>query len=163
MAKYTMLLTEFLKSGGQLPASFELIQGFEDLFILRYCDKEIGFETPSIFELKLEEKARLYIQEYKKRIDLLVSKWTHAQNPTKVYYESSTTTLNVGEQTSKTTELPFNSVNADPSIISNNEEYENSETREHTREESGATIDETIRFIQFLNNDVKNIVEELLN
>ena len=31
MAKYTELFSEYLERGGQLPASFALIDGFEDL------------------------------------------------------------------------------------------------------------------------------------
>ena len=50
MAKYTTLLAEYLERGGQLPASFALIDGFEDLFKKHYCDKELGFETDLLFQ-----------------------------------------------------------------------------------------------------------------
>lgn len=43
MAKYTELFAEYLEGGGSLPAAFAEIVGFEDLFVARYCDKEIGF------------------------------------------------------------------------------------------------------------------------
>lgn len=75
MAKYTELLSEYIAEGGQLPALFEQILGFSDLFIGEYADREIGFETPTLFHLKLEYKAQLVIPTYKQRIsDLEVSR-----------------------------------------------------------------------------------------
>ena len=52
MSKYTETLVEFLEGGGSLPAAFAEIVGFEDLFVARYCDKEIGFETEALFQIK---------------------------------------------------------------------------------------------------------------
>ena len=61
MAKYTTLLAEYLERGGQLPASFALIDGFEDLFKKHYCDKELGFETDLLFFMKVDELADIYL------------------------------------------------------------------------------------------------------
>ena len=118
MAKYTMLLAEYLQKGGQLPASFSLIQGFEDLFIAKYCDKEIGFETDELFRIKLEYTADLIMKSYADKIATRAIYWTKANNPTKTYYEKTTTLSNIGAQKNKTTDLPFNSVEAEPNSIS---------------------------------------------
>lgn len=58
MAKYTELFSEYLEGGGELPAAFSQIDGFEDLFIGHFIDKEIGFETEVLFTIKLETKAK---------------------------------------------------------------------------------------------------------
>ena len=42
MAKYTELFAEYLESGGELPAAFDEIYGFKDLFIGHFFDKENG-------------------------------------------------------------------------------------------------------------------------
>ena len=94
MAKYTMLLAEYLQKGGQLPASFALIDGFEDLFVARYCDHEIGFETDALFYIKLEYVANLVMQVYADKIATRAFYWTKANNPVKSYYEKSKTKTN---------------------------------------------------------------------
>ena len=163
MAKYTMLLAEYLQKGGQLPASFSLIQGLEDLFVAKYCDHEIGFETDELFRIKLEYKANLLIPMYKQRIDMLSAYWTKAENPTKVFYEKSTTLTNIGNQKNTTTDLPFNSVTAEPNSISDLGERQDTGKTEIRREENGETADEVLRIIDFLNKEVNPLIEKLLN
>lgn len=163
MAKYTELLAEYLQGGGLLPASFSQIDGFENLFIGRYCDHEIGFETEELFKIKLETKAELLIPKYKKRIDLLTSYYTKAENPTKVFYERATTQYNMGQQKIKTTELPFDSATAEPNIINQNDAYQNDDNREVRREENGETTDEVMRMLEFLNKAINPLIEKLLN
>ena len=163
MAKYTMLLAEYLQKGGQLPASFSLIQGFEDLFIAKYCDKEIGFETDELFRIKLEYKANLLIPMYKQRIDMLSAYWTKAENPTKVFYEKSTTLSNIGAQKNKTTDLPFNSVTAEPNSISDLGERQDTGEVEITKQDDNDTLDELMRRLDFLNKDVNTLVQKCLN
>ena len=163
MAKYTMLLAEYLQKGGQLPASFSLIQGFEDLFIAKYCDKEIGFETDGLFRIKLEYKANLLIPMYKQRIDMLSAYCTKAENPTKVFYEKSTTLSNIGAQKNKTTDLPFNSASAEPNSISDLGERQDTGEVEITKQDDNDTLDELMRMLDFLNKDVNTLVQKCLN
>lgn len=68
MAKYTELLSEYIEEGGELPTLFDTIEGFTDLFIGEYADREIGFETPTLFTLKLNYTAALVIPPYSARI-----------------------------------------------------------------------------------------------
>ena len=163
MAKYTMLLADYLARGGALPSSFALIEGFEDAFIARYCDHEIGFETDALFAIKLEAKANLIMQAYADRIAERAYYWAKVENPTKVYYEEATTEYNMGNQKIKTTELPFNSTNATPSAISENDAYKNDDKRIVEKRDNGETLDEVMRMLDFLNKDVTTLVEKCLD
>lgn len=163
MAKYTMLFAEYLERGGACPASFSLINGFEDLFKKHYCDKEIGFETEALFYIKLEEKADLYMQLYADKIARLANAWLGYDAPVKVRYITDDKTFTGGEQHAKTTELPFDSTTADPSIKNDAEEYTNTDATERREEESGETNDEAQRKVEFLNTRVYSLLNELLN
>ena len=163
MAKYTMLLAEYLAKGGALPSSFALIEGFESAFIGRYCDKEIGFETDALFSIKLEAKADLIMQAYAERIAERVYYWANVENPTKFYYEKATTNYEMGKQKIKTTELPFDSETAEPNLINENDAYHNEDEREVRKEDNGESIDEVMRMLDFLNKDVTTLVEKCLN
>jgi hypothetical protein len=163
MAKYTETMTEFLEKGGQLPASFELIQGFEDLFKNKYCDREIGFETEILFVMKLELTAELYMQVYADRIKKLATAWTGYDAPIKTIYRSEERTLNAGEQNSSSTELPIDALTAKPNLTTKNEAYTNSDSFEYNERISGDTYDEAERKIDFLNKKVHLLINELLN
>lgn len=184
MAKYTTLLAEYLERGGQLPASFSLIQGFEDIFKKHYCDKEIGFETDLLFFMKLDEKADLYMQLYADKLTRLASAYNLFDEGAKVRYTIEGRTTNLGAQHEESTftggaqhtegtELPFDSENAEPNIINDSAEYtntnevnrdatENSDDTERTETETGGSLDELQRRIEFVNRKAVSIIEELL-
>lgn len=189
MAKYTELFSEYLERGGQLPASFALIDGFEDLFKLHYCDKEIGFETEALFQMKLERTARINMPFYADRIRRLASAYYNFDVPAKVRYEiyngvmklgeqngRTTQDDNLGEQNGTTTELPFDSATAAPSAKTHAEAVNNSgvgtshndertDTDEHTTEhrESGYTPDEAMKAVEFLNSQIEPLIQKLLD
>ena len=162
MAKYTELLAEYLEAGGELPDVFDTIEGFEDLFIAHYCDKEIGFETEALFAVKLELYANIYVPKYAERITALATAWTNASNPTKVHYERYDTTVNAGAQRAQTTDLPFDATTATPSSVTASDAYINTDARITNREESGVTVDEAYNVIDRLNEEVFPIVLRLL-
>lgn len=163
MAKYTMTLAEYLARGGALPSSFALIDGFENHFIGRYCDKELGFETDALFSIKLEAKANLVMQAYKDKIDARALYWAKVPNPTKVYYELATTNYDMGKQRIQTTELPFNTQMAEPNVVNENDPYHNEDKRETRREENGETLDDVLKMLDFLNKEVVTLVEKCLD
>ena len=181
MAKYTMLLAEYLQKGGQLPASFALIDGFEDLFVARYCDHEIGFETDALFSIKLEYVANLVMQAYADKIATRAFYCTKANNPVKAYYEKTKVKTNLGAQRSvtsigaqenKTTDLPFDDTTAEPNSVSNlgeredeinQDAVENNDLRETWKQDNGETIDELMRMLDFLNKDVTTLVQKCLD
>ena len=163
MAKYTMLLAEYLAKGGALPSSFALINGFEDLFVAHYCDHEIGFETDTLFKIKLEEKATLFMQVYADKIQKLASAWLQFDAPVKVHYTQEYRKLNAGAQHGSTTELPINATSATPSIQNDADAYENNENVAHTLQESGDTHEEVQSAIDFLNRAIEPLLLKLLN
>ena len=81
MAKYTETLGEYLASGHTLPSVFSDITGFDTHFLARYIDREIGFETEALFEIKLEGKANIIIPLYKDRIQQLNDAITALSTP----------------------------------------------------------------------------------
>lgn len=163
MAKYTMLFAEYLERGGACPASFSLINGFEEIFKKHYCDKEIGFETEALFFMKLDEKADLFMQLYADKISRLASAWTGYDTPAKVRYTEEYKTFNGGKQKAKTTELPFDSATAEASLINDTDAYENKDQRATTETESGKTIDEAQKAVEFLNTKVHSLLLDLLD
>lgn len=162
MAKYTETLAEYLDNGNSLPTSFSIITGFEDLFKHYYCDKEIGFETELLFFMKLDMTAELNMQRYKDKIDRLTAEWTLFANPTKTTSDTETNELDAGAQEGSTTELPMNSNISDPAVVNRTEAYRNVATRRLTRTEQGATEDEAMRRVEFVQKQVQDIKMQLL-
>ena len=144
MAKYTELFAEYLESGGELPAAFQDIEGFEDAFIQEYCDKEIGFETEALFYIKLEAKANIVIPLYKKKFDALDQALTQLGNPIKTRKR----TFEGGERKGDETVLPINSMSATPSSLSKTEKF----TDVETITDEGDTVDEAIKKAEFIRN-----------
>ena len=136
MAKYTMLLNDYVRQGFSLP-SFEEIDGFSDLFFATFCDREIGFETPQLFEIKLAARAKLVMP----------------------YYEEDVR-ANLGEQKSSITELPYDVQTAKPSTINKAEETINTNHREGNNREEGTTDINAI--LNALNHNVNMILKDLL-
>lgn len=141
MAKYTELFAEFLNSGGTLPTAFSEIEGFEDLFVARYCDKEIGFETEDIFKIKLEERAAIIIPAYVKRIAATDAAWLVVTDPTR----TQTRTYDSGEKRTSTTSLPLNSQNAQPTQMGKADAYQDVDSTVF----EGMTPDEAIRRAEY--------------
>lgn len=155
MAKYTELFAEYLEGGGELPAAFGEIDGFEDLFIGHFLDKEIGFETEELFAIKLETYANIVIPAYAERITALQTAISKLSNPQKV----RKTEVDGGEQNSQTWALPFNSTEADPNAKAHSDAIHN----EDETTESGLTPDEAIRMVEKMEGQVYLIKEALLH
>lgn len=153
MAKHTMLLNEYLEEN-ELPSNFSQIEGFKDLFIGEYCDREIGFETTCLFKTKLQHTANLVIPDYVKRIEQLSIAISGVMQPVKTNY----TTLNTGKRKSKSTELPIDSEDADPNVVNEQDpSVDNTEVRE-----SGLTAQDELNRLTKLNEGVKIILRDLL-
>ena len=141
MSKYTETLVEFLEGGGVLPAAFAEIAGFEDLFVARYCDKEIGFETEALFQIKLEERATIIIPAYVKRIQATEAAWLTVTDPTR----KQTRVFKSGEKRSSSSSLPLNAQTAQPSQTSKADAF----TDKDTTTFEGITPDEAIRRAEY--------------
>lgn len=135
MAKYTELFIDYVKGGGVLPSSFSSIDHFTDLFIAKYCDCEIGFETEELFKIKLQYYADLYVEEYKKRINLIATNYEAVADPTKT---TATEML----------EMPFDKATAKPSAVT-------------TTDTKGLTIAEAWFNMDKLSEKVRPLIDEL--
>ena len=141
MSKYTETLVEFLEGGGVLPAVFAEIEGFEDLFVTRYCDNEIGFETEALFQIKLEERAAIIIPAYVKRIQATEAAWLTVTDPTR----KQTRTFNSAEKHSSSSSLPLNAQTARPSQTAKADAFTDTDTTTF----EGITPDEAIRRAEY--------------
>lgn len=153
MAKYTELLFDYLQTN-DLPDIFDEITDFKEIFTGHYCDYEIGFETETLFKIKLETKAQIVIPEYKKRITQIDEALSQVLTTTK----TRETTIEAGEQASQSYTLPFNSQNVNPTNKAHNDSFTNVDTSV----ESGATIDENLHIIEELTRKREHIIDVLL-
>lgn len=156
MTKYTELFSEWLATeGNALPAVFSQIEGFDDLFVAEYCDKEIGFETPDLFNIKLQARANIVIPEYAQRIENLEIAKTAAKNAKK----TRETTFDAGERRSDNYALPTNAAALpQPSESGTSEAYTDT-TTENT---SGYTPDEAMENVRFYERSVVLLKQECL-
>jgi len=168
MAKYTETFAEYVEGGGTLPSSsFALIEDFEDLFKERYCASEIGFETESLFALKLDYKARVVMPLYASKIAAVVEQMTGLKdNPTKWRYEEH----NYGQQHSENethsdgTELPYDVASATPSSLANMNGKATTDAHKDTLEfKEGLSVDERLRIIEQINRKAFSLVEACLD
>lgn len=162
MAKYTLLLCEYLKDGFSLPSSFSLIEGFADLFTAYYCDKEIGFETEELFEIKLNMKAELIMQSYSDKIAERAKYWAKIETPAKTFYSKESVSKNYGKQKSQGTELPFNAAEASPNTITESDAYSDSDERVKETRSDGLDLSEIMKAIDYLNKDASTLTEKCL-
>lgn len=182
MAKYTELLSEYIENGGELPAVFEQIANFEDLFIGRYCDCEIGFETPILFQIKLETRANLIIPQYVKRLSAFEEAEQLLIQPTKkrvksgsiTYGGEDTHTFTASDHIRKESELPFVSSTGTAPVTQQytNKGYTDTDTiKKGTTEtynnvtdtESGYTSSEAETLYKALKEPVRILLEDCLN
>lgn len=163
MAKYTLLLSEYLKDGFSLPSSFSLIDGFADLFAAYYCDKEIGFETEELFEIKLNMRAELIMQSYAEKIAERAKYWAKIDSPAKTFYSKESVSKSYGKQKSQGTELPFNAAEATPNTITESDAYNDSDERVKETRSDGQDLSELMKILDYLNKDVSTLTEKCLN
>lgn len=160
MAKYTELLADYLQSGGGLPAIFENIEGFTDLFCLRFFDREIGFETETLFAMKLELIADIYVPIYEQRISSLANAWLKVDGASAfTHYEKTKLTDKIPEMTATTTDLPFNSSTSAPKTIVVTDDHDDI----HISEKTNIDVKDAYNEIDELNKAVKPLIQELLN
>ena len=188
-------LQELLDSGYTYPLSFGNIDGFTELFNLKYSDRYIGFKDEEKFKRKLNLYANLYIDKYAKMLDRIkkltpyylntdkvITKTANEENQstnTQTETTSNSTQSTIGAQTTKNYELPVDNVqNQVPTGVSatdsqkntstleinssNNLNGTNNKTNNETITESGFSDGEFIQLWNFVHEEEKNLVEELL-
>ena len=159
MAKYTMLLNDYLRQGYALP-SFEEIEGFRDQFIAHFCDREIGFDTPDLFSIKLEHRANLVMPFYAQLVANQTKYLNLLNTPIKIHYLEEDIISNTGAQHNSVTDLPINATTATPSALTDVGARADNSHREHQEREEGQNNINDI--LNALNARVKNILEDCL-
>ena len=163
MARYTMLFKDFIEAGGQYPACFAEIEGLQDAFYGRYCVSEIGFETPSIFQIRLEAKANELVPFYKEKMTLASAQYVGMLTPSKIetitheYGEAHT--LTKGESLDLPTDAE---AFADPTTKTKSDATTDERTDTDTRE-TGLSALERLEVLQKLNEIKKPILSKLLD
>jgi len=159
MALYTELFSEYVEGGGELPSEFASINGFADLFKMRYFNREIGFETEALFTMKLQLKASVIIPFYVEKLTALAT----AQNALRTPNFKRTTTETIGNTEGNQFALPFDTVpvgtTIEPSLKTTTEEAEN----ERVEEVEGVTVDENLRIIEYLHAEREKVLNTCLD
>lgn len=188
-------LQELLDSGYTYPYSFGNIDGFTELFNLKYSDRYIGFKDEEKFKRKLNLYANLYMDKYAKMLDRIheltpyylntdkvITKTANEENQstnTQTETTTNSTQSTIGAQTTKNYELPVDNIeNQTPTgksttdsqnntstleiNSSNNLNGTNNKTNNETITEKGFSDSEFIQLWNFVHEEEKNLVEELL-
>ena len=163
MARYTMLFKDFIEAGGQYPACFAEIEGLQDAFFGRYCVSEIGFETPSIFQIRLEAKANELVPFYKEKMTLASAQYVGLLTPSKL----ETITHEYGEAHTATNgesmDLPTDAETfTDPTTKTATDTTTDKRT-DTDKHETGLSATERLEVIERLNEIKKPLMTELLN
>lgn len=167
MAKYTETLLEYVEGGGALPSSSFALMGsdFEGLFVGRFAALEIGFETETLFAVRLQNKAALICPVYASQLDAIDNAKLALKLPKKWRYEKrSYGAMHSENETNGTnTDLPYNVTTATPSSTSKLEGSADTNAHEDELEhEESVSIDENIRILDELNKKAFSIIEACL-
>lgn len=161
MAKYTEIYFDYVKGGGEIPSTFNQIEGFKDLFEAYYGDKEIGFETPYLFGIKLEMKANLVIPFYKQKLDILNETYTALASNSRTISENSDRTFIGGARKGKTTNFPLNAQTNTPTGITEDDSYTDSDASLNGRTED-YTASDLLMKLEALKRKENSLLESLL-
>lgn len=164
MAKYTTSYADYVRNGGAVPTEFDDIDGFKTMFMERYADREIGYETADIFAYKLQLKAELHIDDYKNRMsvyDTLIAKID--EDMKRVIAENSNGTATIGAQRSTATALPFNAETAAPNQVNASDSSTNTDTATTNRTETEYMTGAELQTRMELVARKRNLMNELLN
>ena len=189
-------LQELLDSGYTYPTSFSNIEGFTDLFNLKYSDRFIGFKDEEKFKRKLNLYTNLYIDKYAKMLDRIqeltpyylnanktIAKTSNEENQstsTQTEEATNSTRSTIGEQTTRNYDLPVDDYNvqtptgrsttdsqdnrSDLTInSSNNLNGTSNKSNNESITEKGFSDSEFIQLWNFVHEEEKNLIEELLN
>lgn len=110
MARFTELLSEYIQEGGKLPALFDNIviddNTLTDIFTAQYAAREIGFETPPLFEMKLNAYAATLVPELQAGLNAFQGALTAMNDPSVTRTKSGALERHYGERKRNTWENP---------------------------------------------------------
>lgn len=146
MALYTETLAEWLADGNDLPEDFAKLDGLENAFLGRFATREIGFETPWMFKLKMDAKAAEIVPLYVGRAEALKSAEDGILSGAKKSVTTNSPTRG------SVTELPINAATAQPNTITQTDEAKT------TYESSGLTPAEAQAASEFFARKRANLI-----
>lgn len=152
MSKYTETFIQWLEEGNDFPSSFDVddFPNLKNRFFARYCDHEIGFETPLLFKIKFEALADSKIPLYVQAVQSLKVSDASVADPIKK------SKMDYGNTKVTTTELPFDASSSSPSSVNDSDEYTNKS------ESSGYTLSEAIAQSEW-NEMIRDMEERLID
>lgn len=110
MARYTELFAEWLENGGKMPAVFDNVtvngESLSDIFTAYYAAREIGFETPALFELKFNALAAILISDLQAGLQAHSGALAALSDPKSTHTKSGAIQRNYGDRKRNTWEQP---------------------------------------------------------
>lgn len=110
MARYTELFAEWLENGGEMPALFNDVtvngEPLADIFTAYYAAREIGFETPALFELKFNALAVILINDLTAGLQAHSGALAALSDPKSTHTKSGAIQRNYGDRKRNTWEQP---------------------------------------------------------
>lgn len=110
MARYTELFSEWLENGGKMPAVFDNVnidgEPLADIFTAYYAAREIGFETPALFELKFNALAAILINDLQAGLQAHCGALAALSEPKSTHTKSGALQRNYGDKKRNTWENP---------------------------------------------------------
>lgn len=174
MAKYTELFSEWIENGGQLPAAFDNVligeNKLTDIFTAQFAAREIGYETPILFEMKLNAYAATLIPELRAGLDAYSGAITSMGDPTRTHTKSGAVQRDYGERKRNVWENPtannggVDLTDAGSQNITKDSGGTDTETYDQVTDiDTGKTVSEGIAVYQALSQPAKNFLEVWLN
>lgn len=156
MALYTETLSDWLKNGWELPLIFDLIPSidngngnittFKEFFEDYFSEWEIGFETETLFNKKLNVTARIVCPLYKIKIEQITAKMNDG------IFKNGKTSNNVVRNYFNNETISQLSDNQGNSAVS------------ETNETSGSSARESITDVMIkYQNDIQSLYQRLLD
>lgn len=177
MARYTELFSEWLEAGGVMPAVFDTVQidgvKLTDIFKSKYADREIGFETPTLFELKLNEYTAVLMPELKDGLEGFKQALKTMWNPNKKHVKTGKIERSYGQSKRNTWDNPtpatgdFTAVDltdaASQNITIDAERIDLENYASVTDTETGVTVSEGLAVYQALSQPAQSFLQNWLN
>lgn len=175
MARYTETLAEFLKDGGTLPALFDTVtingEKLTDIFTAHFAAREIGFETPALFEMRLIAKAAILIPDLKAGLNAYSGALSALNDPQTVHTKTGGIRREYGTRKRNTWDQPTATSNQEVDLtdvgaqnITIDYGGEDSETYNQVKDvDSVKGVNEGIQILQALSQEAQNYLEAWLS
>ena len=176
MARYTELFSEWLEAGGVMPAVFDTVEidgvKLTDIFKAKYAAREIGFKTPTLFELKLNEYTAVLMPELNDGLAGFRTAVKAMSNPIKEHVKTGQIERIYGEAKRNTWDNPTPSLGSagvdlsdagSQNITIDKERTDRENYAEVTDTDTGVTASEGLAVYQALSQPAQSFLQIWLN